>query len=47
MPRPRGAGFASAAALVRGLPAWRLDFGLDLPAAVGCLRELLAAEQLA
>jgi hypothetical protein len=47
MPRPRGAAFATAAALARSLPAWRLDFGPDLPAAVGCLRELLASEQLA
>ena len=47
MPRPRGAAFATAAALARSLPAWRLDFGQDLPAAVGCLRELLASEELA
>jgi len=46
MPRPRGAAFATAAALARSLPAWRLDVGRDLPAAVGCLRELLASEAL-
>ena len=46
MPRPRGAAFATAAALARSLPAWRLRLGHDLPGAVACLRELLASEEL-
>jgi hypothetical protein len=44
MPRPRGAALATAAALARGLPAWRLELGQDLSAAVESLRGLLAAE---
>ncbi len=47
MPRPRGAALATAAALARSVPAWRLRVGDDLPAAVACLRELLASEELA
>jgi hypothetical protein len=45
MPRPRGAAFASAAALARSLPAWRLELAHDLPAAVACLRRLLASRE--
>jgi hypothetical protein len=45
MPRPRGAAFATAAALARSLPAWRLRLGHDLPASVSCLRQLLAREE--
>jgi hypothetical protein len=46
MPKPRGAAFATAAALARSLPAWRLELGRDLSAAVACLREVLASEEL-
>jgi hypothetical protein len=44
MPRPRGPALATAAELARRLPAWRLDVGEDLQAAVDALRGLLAAE---
>ena len=41
MPRPRGAAFTTAAELARRLPAWRLELGDDLDAAVSRLRRLL------
>jgi hypothetical protein len=44
MPRPRGPAMGTAAKLARELPAWRLELGEDLPAAVDSLRGLLAAE---
>jgi hypothetical protein len=44
MPRPRGPALGTAARLARELPAWRLELGEDLPAAVDSLRGLLAAE---
>jgi hypothetical protein len=44
MPRPRGPALATAAELARRLPAWRLDLGGDLEAAVDSLRGLLRAE---
>src|SRR4051794_11690798 len=44
MPRPRGPALATAAALARRVPAWRLELGEDLPAAVDSLRGLLASE---
>ena len=43
MPRPRGPALATAAALARSLPAWRLELGEDLDAAVDALRGLVAA----
>jgi hypothetical protein len=44
MPRPRGPAFATAAELARSVPAWQLELGGDLVAAVERLRELLAEE---
>jgi len=44
MPRPRGPALATAAELARNLPAWHLELGEDVLAAVGCIRDLLAAE---
>jgi hypothetical protein len=47
LPRPRGPALATAATLARTLPCWRLQLGEDLPAAIGCLRGLLAEEAAA
>jgi hypothetical protein len=47
MPRPRGPALRTAAELARRLPAWSLELGRELPAAVDCLRGLLADEAAA